>query len=149
MAVTNYCKLGAFKWHKGSILQLCRLEVRQGSHWDRIKVSTGLCFFLQALEENPFLYFSGFMALSSIFKVSHMAPLWPCFHCHISDSPLLLPSSTFFFLGGVSYLCPLPLLRTLVIRLLLLGESFSHVPLFVTLWAVACQAPLSMGFSRQ
>ena len=24
-----------------------------------------------------------------------------------------------------------------------------HVQLFVTLWTVACQAPLSMGFSRQ
>ena len=28
-------------------------------------------------------------------------------------------------------------------------HSFSHVSLFVTLWTVACQAPLSMGFSRQ
>ena len=26
---------------------------------------------------------------------------------------------------------------------------FSRVQLFVTLWAVACQAPLSMEFSRQ
>ena len=26
---------------------------------------------------------------------------------------------------------------------------FSHVLLFVTLWALACQAPLSMKFSRQ
>ena len=28
-------------------------------------------------------------------------------------------------------------------------SRFSHVRLFVTLWTVACQAPLSMGFSRQ
>ena len=28
-------------------------------------------------------------------------------------------------------------------------SHFSRVPLFVTLWTVACQAPLSMGFSRQ
>ena len=28
-------------------------------------------------------------------------------------------------------------------------SHFSHVRLFVTLWAVAYQAPLSMGFSRQ
>ena len=28
-------------------------------------------------------------------------------------------------------------------------KSLSHVCLFVTLWTVACQAPLSMGFSRQ
>ena len=26
---------------------------------------------------------------------------------------------------------------------------FNHVQLFVTPWTVACQAPLSMGFSRQ
>ena len=26
---------------------------------------------------------------------------------------------------------------------------FSRVQLFATLWTVACQAPLSMGFSRQ
>ena len=28
-------------------------------------------------------------------------------------------------------------------------SHFSCVQLFVTLWTVACQAPLSMGFSRQ
>ena len=28
-------------------------------------------------------------------------------------------------------------------------KLFSHLHLFVTLWTVACQAPLSMGFSRQ
>ena len=28
-------------------------------------------------------------------------------------------------------------------------SHFSHALLFVTLWTVACQAPLSMGFSRQ
>ena len=28
-------------------------------------------------------------------------------------------------------------------------SGFSHVPLFATLWTVALQAPLSMGFSRQ
>ena len=28
-------------------------------------------------------------------------------------------------------------------------SHFSHVQLFVILWTVACQAPLSMGFSRQ
>ena len=29
------------------------------------------------------------------------------------------------------------------------AKSLSHVQLFVTLWTVACQAPLSMGFPRQ
>ena len=28
-------------------------------------------------------------------------------------------------------------------------SCFSHVQLFMTLWTVACQAPLSMGFSKQ
>ncbi|CAI9156261.1 unnamed protein product [Rangifer tarandus platyrhynchus] len=28
-------------------------------------------------------------------------------------------------------------------------NCFSHVPVFATLWTEACQAPLSMGFSRQ
>ena len=28
-------------------------------------------------------------------------------------------------------------------------KSLNHVQLFVTPWTVACQAPLSMGFSRQ
>ena len=28
-------------------------------------------------------------------------------------------------------------------------SCFSHVQLFVTLWTVVCQAPVSMGFSRQ
>ena len=28
-------------------------------------------------------------------------------------------------------------------------ESLSRIRLFVTLWTAACQAPLSMGFSRQ
>ena len=28
-------------------------------------------------------------------------------------------------------------------------SRFSRVQLFVTLWTIACQAPLSMGFSKQ
>ena len=31
----------------------------------------------------------------------------------------------------------------------LLLSCFNHVRLFATIWAVACQAPLSMEFSRQ
>ena len=33
--------------------------------------------------------------------------------------------------------------------MLLLLSRFSCVQLFVTLWIIACQVPLSMGFSRQ
>ena len=29
------------------------------------------------------------------------------------------------------------------------AQSLSHVLVFATLWTVTCQAPLSMGFSRQ
>ena len=32
---------------------------------------------------------------------------------------------------------------------MMLLSCFSHVRLFATPWTVACQAPLSMGFSRQ
>ena len=35
------------------------------------------------------------------------------------------------------------------IQCLCVLNHFTHVPLFVTLWTVACQAPQSMGFSRQ
>ena len=28
-------------------------------------------------------------------------------------------------------------------------SHFSHVWIFVTLWTITCQAPLSLGFSRQ
>ena len=28
-------------------------------------------------------------------------------------------------------------------------SCFSHIQIFATLWTVACQAPLSVGFSRQ
>ena len=29
------------------------------------------------------------------------------------------------------------------------ARALSHLQLFVTLWTVVCQAPLSLGFSRQ
>ena len=34
-------------------------------------------------------------------------------------------------------------------NLIFLVELLSHVQFFVILWTVVCQAPLSMGFSRQ
>ena len=37
----------------------------------------------------------------------------------------------------------------IAIYMVLLLSCFSHVQLFVTPWIVACQAPLSMGFSQQ
>ena len=35
------------------------------------------------------------------------------------------------------------------IKKVVVVQSLSHVQLFVTPWAIACQAPLSMGFPRQ
>ena len=40
------------------------------------------------------------------------------------------------------------LLRNIIVVVVGLSR-FSRVQLFVTLWTVACQTPLSMGFSRQ
>ena len=42
----------------------------------------------------------------------------------------------------------LPLLTACMLLLLLLSH-FNRVQLFATLWTTACQAPLSIGFSRQ
>ena len=49
---------------------------------------------------------------------------------------------------GVAWGSGLPMTVSLTLRACMLGR-FSRVQLFATLWAVACQAPLSMGFSRQ
>ena len=43
----------------------------------------------------------------------------------------------FHFFNHISYCCMCVL------------SHFSHVQLLATLWTVACQAPLSMGFSRR
>ena len=60
-------------------------------------------------------------------------------------SPCLFVSSSFYV-----HLCVQisPFIRTLDI-LDYKRKLLSHVQLFVTPWTVACQAPLSMGFSRQ
>ena len=44
---------------------------------------------------------------------------------------------------------PASLLRVKTIPLYIAVELLSLVQLFVTPWTVVCQAPLSMGFSRQ
>ena len=52
--------------------------------------------------------------------------------------------------GGVGAVCLffLAVFNTWYVHACMLG-CFRHVRLFVTLWAIAHQAPLSMGFSRQ
>ena len=41
------------------------------------------------------------------------------------------------------------MLRLILVMCACMFCCFSHARLFATLWAVACQAPLSLGFSRQ
>ena len=55
--------------------------------------------------------------------------------------------STFFLLHLDLLLLPPPLFSPVSTQYVL--SCFSHVQLFVTLWTVAHQAPLSMGLSRQ
>ena len=40
-------------------------------------------------------------------------------------------------------------LKSLLMKVKVKVKSLSHVQLFATPWTVACQAPLSLGFSRQ
>ena len=42
-----------------------------------------------------------------------------------------------------------PLNQTELISIIIVAQMLSCAQLFVTLWTVACQTPLSMGFSRQ
>ena len=57
------------------------------------------------------------------------------------DNLLRFIVTRYLWLAGV---CAL-----IFIQLLLLHSHFRHVRLCVTLWTAACQAPLSLGFSRQ
>ena len=71
-------------------------------------------------------------------KISH------CFHCF----PIYLPwnnGTTWHDLSflNAKLLLPYPLLLVCML------SCFSHVQLFATLWTKTCQAPLSLGFSRQ
>lgn len=65
--VTNYHKSGLLKQHK-FILQFWR------SHWDKIKVSAGLGFFLEAYGENLFF------CLLQLLEATHMPWLMAAFH---------------------------------------------------------------------
>ena len=78
-----------------------------------------------------------------------------------SPSPKLILISSlhvYLFLGTqpCSALSKLQMFLTLTISLIILLpvcrcvlNHFNHVQLFATLWTIACQAPLSMRFSRQ
>lgn len=59
-ALTNSQQLSASNQHSSSIWQPCSLEVWPRDHWPRIKVSTGLHFFLEPWGKFCFLSFSSF-----------------------------------------------------------------------------------------
>ena len=65
------------------------------------------------------------------------------------DVIILLANSDRFPIVLLYSSCLIELARTFSKMLNVCHCHFSHVRLFVTLWTVACQAPLSMGFSRQ
>ena len=71
-----------------------------------------------------------------IFHSPRVKSKMECSHC--SPQPLLSYSSVWFAVATVT----VPATR-------MLGCCFSCVRLCVSLWTIACQAPLSMGFSRQ
>ena len=54
-AITNYYKHSDLKQHKFITSQFCVLEVQHSFHCAKIKVTTEISSFLEALEENPFL----------------------------------------------------------------------------------------------
>ena len=75
--------------------------------------------------------------------------------CRVDDAiqpsyPLPSPSLPAFNLSQHQSLFPASVSLTVIskFRMCLLSR-FSHVQLFVTLWMVAGQAPVSMGYSRQ
>ena len=64
---------------------------------------------------------------------------------HRAGTPLSPPLT-----GALRSHTPLSMVEIIIIKLgFVYVQSLSHVQLFVTLWTVAHQARLSMGFSRQ
>ena len=62
---------------------------------------------------------------------------------------LVREASCILFLGDNTHQGASPTSLTLHGFLCMCAKSFSHVQLFVILWTISCQVPLSMGFSRQ
>ena len=68
-------------------------------------------------------------------RISILCTVWSPSWCHQDFNPFEMNLE-------VSHVYSAMLCGTVLSR-------FTHVRLFATLWTVACQAPLSMGFSRQ
>ena len=69
-------------------------------------------------------------------------------NCYKAADQFYVPEDNFYTCRGQLYIVVVILSVMPTYRHSVLSR-FSCVQLFVTLWTVACQAPLSMGFSRQ
>lgn len=97
------------KQYRFIILEFCRSDVWHGSHCAKIKVSTRLYSFLEALEEKPFSHFSQLLEAAYILWLSiHFSPFKGTVAGQIH---LTLHYFDLFFC------VPFSLLRTLVITL--------------------------------
>ena len=65
------------------------------------------------------------------------------------DFDVKCKSALFYVNYGLSGLLSLCVCVYVCVCVCVCVKSLSHVQLFATPWTVACQAPLSMGFSRQ
>ena len=68
--------------------------------------------------------------------------------CILTDPRLNSVNVPIYFISITSSIVICHSFLTGLPNMCMLLSCFSHVQLFVTLWTVACQAPVSMGFSR-
>ena len=98
------------------------------------------CLAYQPSLEHNLISLKTYTVEKSIFEIlSLLSWLFPKFHIKLGSSYSKCSWLTFSVI----------LLLILVFSFPLVRRCFSHVRLFVTLWTMAHQAPLSKGFSRQ
>ena len=96
--------------------------------------------FFECWASSQLFSFSSFTLIKRLFHSSLLSAIRvasPAYLRLVDNSPRNLDSSFWHIQPGISHV------------LCASARSLSHVWLFATLWTVACQPPLSMGFSRQ
>ena len=147
MNIQDWFPLGCTGWIS---LQSKGLSSLLHHHSSKVSILWGSAFFLVQLSQ-PYMTTGKTVAAHIPGKsrtAAGMAEIlgstdWSDF-TRLFSLPLLLPSISCHlwlasFLGKLSYVC----------KGACVLSHFSRVRLFAPLWTVACQAPLSMGFSRQ
>ena len=76
------------------------------------------------------------------------AKIWKQLKCSPTDEWIDNVTHTYIYMC-VCVICMCVYTHTHTHTCMCMLSCFSHVQLFATLWTIACQAPLSMGFSRQ